>query len=271
MEHKIVAFELTGLDQAGRTIEGYASTFGNVDLGADVIHPGAFAKTLAERGNKVRLLWQHHTDEPLGKPLELREDARGLFIKAIISDTARGRDALALLRDGAIEGLSIGYDAVKGGLEYQNVDGQTVRHLREVKLYEVSIVSFPMNEQAGIIALKEAEAVVDAASAADTAPEPPETPPETKSGRVLSRASATQIRAAIAELEALLANAFPPEPDAEPDEDEDEKHAALAEAASALLPPELDAAGPSADTHLQAKRLALEIELRNLELSLTEV
>lgn len=110
MERKTVGFQLTSLDTEGRTLEGYASTFGNLDLGDDIIHPGAFAKTLAERGGKVRFLWQHDPSEPLGKPIELHEDARGLFFKAVISDTARGRDALALLRDGAIEGLSIGYE-----------------------------------------------------------------------------------------------------------------------------------------------------------------
>lgn len=156
MERKTVGFQLTALDTEGRTLEGYASTFGNLDLGDDIIHPGAFAKTLAERGGKVRFLWQHDPSEPLGKPIELHEDARGLFFKAVISDTARGRDALALLRDGAIEGLSIGYESIKGGTDFENVNGRTVRHLREVRLHEISLVSFPMNESAGVTALKTA-------------------------------------------------------------------------------------------------------------------
>jgi len=156
VERKTVGFQLTALDTEGRTLEGYASIFGNLDLGDDIIHPGAFAKTLAERGGKVRFLWQHDPSEPLGKPIELHEDARGLFFKAVISDTARGRDALALLRDGAIEGLSIGYESVKGGTDFENVNGRTVRHLREVRLHEISLVSFPMNESAGVTALKTA-------------------------------------------------------------------------------------------------------------------
>jgi len=156
VERKTVGFQLTALDTEGRTLEGYASIFGNLDLGDDIIHPGAFAKTLAERGGKVRFLWQHDPSEPLGKPIELHEDARGLFFKAVISDTARGRDALALLRDGAIEGLSIGYESIKGGTDFENVNGRTVRHLREVRLHEISLVSFPMNESAGVTALKTA-------------------------------------------------------------------------------------------------------------------
>ena len=155
-EYKTVGLDITALDTAGRTVEGYAAVFGNLDLGADVIHPGAFSKTLAERGNRVVFLWQHDTAEPLGKLLELREDARGLFFKAVISDTARGRDALALLRDGAISGMSIGYDAIQGGVDFsKTADGVTIRNLRELRLWEISLVSLPMNEAAGVTALKE--------------------------------------------------------------------------------------------------------------------
>lgn len=146
---------MTNLDTAGRTIEGYANTFGNIDQGGDVVHPGAFSKTLAERGGAIKFLWQHNPAEPIGKPVEIREDPKGLFVKAVISDTMRGRDALALLKDGAISGLSIGYDAIKGGTDYSKTDtGETVRNLREVKLWEFSLVTFPMNEAAGVTALK---------------------------------------------------------------------------------------------------------------------
>jgi len=163
-EYKTLPFEVTNLNTEGRTIEGYASVFGNVDLGGDIVHPGAFRKTLAERGNKVRFFWQHDRNEPLGKPIELREDARGLFIKAIVSDTARGRDALALLKDGAISGLSIGYDAIPGGTDISKTsDGSTVRNLREVRLWEFSLVSMPMNEAAEVLALKAAPAAPTAA------------------------------------------------------------------------------------------------------------
>jgi HK97 family phage prohead protease len=104
----------------------------------------------------VKLLWQHYQSEPLGKILELREDARGLFIKAVISDTARGRDALALLRDEAINGFSIGYDPIPGGVDFSKAaDGRALRNLREVRLWEASLVTMPMNEAAGVTALKE--------------------------------------------------------------------------------------------------------------------
>jgi len=160
-EYKTFDFEVKQVDYDGRTVVGYAAVFSNVDLGRDIIHPGAFAKTLTERGNKVRFLWQHDQHEPIGKPVEMHEDDHGLFIKAIVSDTARGRDALALLRDGAISGLSIGYDAIPGGTDYTKADdGEPVRNLRELRLWEFSLVSMPMNEQAGVTALKDAKAVM---------------------------------------------------------------------------------------------------------------
>ena len=154
-ERKTFEFKVTDFDYEGRTVEGYAAVFGNIDQGNDIIHPGAFAKTLVERGNKVRFLWQHDMHEPIGRPLELREDASGLFIKAIVSDTARGRDALALMRDNAISGLSIGYDAIPGGTDYSKEDGTGVRNLRELRLWEFSLVTFPMNELANVTALKD--------------------------------------------------------------------------------------------------------------------
>jgi hypothetical protein len=155
MEHK--TFELKIESVEGRTVEGYAAIFGNVDQGGDVIHQGAFAKTLVERGHKVKFLWQHDTTEPIGRVIEMAEDEVGLRFKAIISDTQRGRDALALLSDGAIDGMSIGYDAIPGGTDYskQEDGGETVRHLREIRLWEISLVTFPMNESAGVTSLKE--------------------------------------------------------------------------------------------------------------------
>lgn len=155
MEHKTLSFEIKAVDYTGRTLEGYAAAFGNLDQVGDIIHPGAFSKTLAERGGKIKVLWQHDPNEPIGKLVEAREEPRGLFVKAVISDTARGRDALALLKDGAIGEMSIGYDAVKGGVDYSTTSGKSVRNLREIKLYEFSLVTFPANEAAVVTAIKQ--------------------------------------------------------------------------------------------------------------------
>ena len=135
-------------DEAG-VFTGYASIFGNVDQHGDVVLPGAFRKSLSERGNVVPLLWQHDTTEPVGV-LELVEDSKGLRVVRgeINLETARGREAYALLRQGAIKGLSIGYQVVQDGWQGK------VRQLKELKLLEVSLVTFPANELASVTAIK---------------------------------------------------------------------------------------------------------------------
>ena len=156
IERKNFVASINVPDPEGRTITGLASTFGNVDHTDDIVHPGAFTKTIAEKGNNIRLLWGHDVNEPLGKIVKLQEKSDGLFMEAVISDTSRGRDALALLADGAMDGLSIGFTPVKGGTKYtKDKAGNTIRHLKEIKLYEISLVSFPANEEARITSLKD--------------------------------------------------------------------------------------------------------------------
>jgi len=100
-------------------IEGYASLFGELDQARDMMMPGAFTQTLQQRGlRKIPMLFQHDPSEPIGIWLELREDFRGLWARGkLIPDVARGRELLALLRSGAIDGLSIGYRTVRGRID----------------------------------------------------------------------------------------------------------------------------------------------------------
>ena len=90
---------------------GYASLFGIADGAGDVVAPGAFAKSLRARGiERIRMLYQHFAHEPIGVWEEIREDARGLYVRGrLTTDIERGRDVLALLKDGALNGLSIGF------------------------------------------------------------------------------------------------------------------------------------------------------------------
>lgn len=148
MEHLTVPFEIKGVDLEKGEFTGYAAIFDNIDLGNDLIERGAFTKTLQENGHRIKICWQHDTKEPIGKPIELREDSTGLFVKGKVSQTTRGRDALILMRDGVVTEFSIGYDSVK-----YKFNGP-VRHLKEVKLWEISPVTFAMNPSAGIIAVK---------------------------------------------------------------------------------------------------------------------
>jgi len=143
-----------------REIEGHAAVFGNRDSYGDIIQPGAFARTLANDRGRVKVLWQHDPSNPIGRPVEMREDDRGLFVKARIADTTLGRDAMALFEAGVVDELSIGYDAVVE--EWDNDRG--VRLLREIKLWEFSPVTWAANELARITAVKQAsdlDAVLD--------------------------------------------------------------------------------------------------------------
>ena len=148
---KLMPDALVRVDTAGQ-FEGYASLFNLPDLGKDVVEPGAFSTSLARRGPRgIKLLWQHDPSEPIGQWLVLREDGRGLFVKGRLSlGVARAREILALMRDGAVDGLSIGFRTVKA-----RSDPRTgYRRLIEIDLWEISIVTFPLLPQARVSVVK---------------------------------------------------------------------------------------------------------------------
>ena len=127
----------------GTEISGYASLFGDVDQGGDVVQTGAYAQSLtavAAAGRSIKMLWQHDPTQPIGVWDEVREDAKGLWVKGrILGEVEKGREAVALIAAGAIDGLSIGYRTIKAT---KNTKGQ--RLLSELELWEVSLVTFPM-------------------------------------------------------------------------------------------------------------------------------
>jgi len=147
-QYRSFPFELRGVDNEEGTFEGYASVYGNVDSYESVIEKGAFSKTLKENRSRVKILWQHNSDEPIGKPLEMKSDEKGLYVKGKISETTRGKDALILLRDKVITELSIGFDTIVDGWK----DG--VRRIKEVRLWEFSPVTWAANELAGIYSVR---------------------------------------------------------------------------------------------------------------------
>ena len=133
-------------------VEGYASLFGVVDSARDMVMPGAFTDTLKARNlRRIPMLFQHDPAEPIGIWLELREDWRGLYARGrLIPDVARGREVLALVRAGAVDGLSIGFRTTSA-----RVDPKTrVRRLHHVDLWEVSIVTFPLLAGARVSTVK---------------------------------------------------------------------------------------------------------------------
>jgi hypothetical protein len=134
------------------TFEGYASLFNREDLGGDVVMAGAFRDSLAARGTSgIRMLFQHDPNQPIGVWQRIYEDARGLFVRGrLMSEVARAREVLSLMRAGAIDGLSIGFRAVKGAR-----DARTgVRRLHAIDLWEISVVTFPMLPEARVVSIK---------------------------------------------------------------------------------------------------------------------
>jgi uncharacterized protein len=162
-EVKYAGAPLAKVSAAG-AFEGYASLFGVVDLGRDLVTPGAFRDSLAAKPMRaVKLLWQHDPSQPLGRWLEIVEDARGLrVLGALDLSLAKAREAHALMLSGAVDGLSIGFRT-----ERSRKDPATgVRRLEKLDLWEISIVTFPMLPGARVAAVKAAPRDSPAALAA---------------------------------------------------------------------------------------------------------
>ncbi len=141
-------------DENEGRFSGYASIFGNKDLGNDVMVEGAFAKSIASKGARgVKLLYQHKADEPIGVFDEIIEDRKGLKVKGRLAmGTQKGKEVYELMKMGAIDGLSIGYRVSPKGATYDEKGKR--RMLKEVDLMEISAVTFPMNPRARIQAVK---------------------------------------------------------------------------------------------------------------------
>jgi HK97 family phage prohead protease len=150
-EVKFARADLSAVEADG-TFAGYASLFGKADLARDMVMPGAFRTSLARRGlGGIKLLFQHDPNEPIGVWLDIREDAKGLFVRGrLTTEVARAREVLSLMRAGALDGLSIGYRTVRGV-----TDAKTgIRRLLEVDLWEISVVTFPMLPEARVDTVK---------------------------------------------------------------------------------------------------------------------
>lgn len=150
----IMQIKSTGEDGS---IEGYGSVFDVVDDYDDVIAPGAFSKSLADHKSEKTMpamLWQHNPDEPIGVWTEMVEDAKGLRIKGKLSlETIKGKEAHALLKMGALNGLSIGFISKQWSYDRET----DVRTLLEVDLWEVSLVTFPANGKSRVTNVKSSD------------------------------------------------------------------------------------------------------------------
>lgn len=154
-EIKSFPFKMDQVTESGE-FTGYASTFGEIDLGGDVIEKGAFKKTLRESRGKIPVLDHHDPSRQIGWNVEAREDERGLLVRGLLDlnvRAARERHSLMKMavRVGGRTGLSIGFRAIK---EAPDQHDPAIRRLREIQLFEYSVVTFPMNPEAGVTAIK---------------------------------------------------------------------------------------------------------------------
>lgn len=148
-----IELKLAAGDGAG-TVEGYGSIFGNVDRGGDVVEAGAFKASLAEWRRKKALppmLWQHDSWSPIGVWDEITDDGKGLKVKgSLVLEVPQAAAARALMQAGAVKGLSIGYRTIDF-----SIDRNTgVRTIKKAELWEISLVTFPMNADAAITGVK---------------------------------------------------------------------------------------------------------------------
>ena len=146
-------------DEDGK-FSGYASIFGNKDLGNDIVERGAFTTSLRRKSPKqIKMLFMHKTDEPIGVFEKMEEDNKGLRVEGRLAlGTQRGKEVYELMKMGAIDGLSIGYKVDAKGYGYDD-DGKK-RYLKNVDLMEISAVTFPMNPKARIRKVKGADTTI---------------------------------------------------------------------------------------------------------------
>ncbi len=179
LQHMTVPIEWKADDKDPSVLTGYASTFGNVDLGGDVVMPGAFAKTVAylKAGNTIPFLADHiaATSHLLGSIFDADEDRNGLKIKVRLSKAPSVVDVTTKMKEGHLNRMSIGYETMEE--KFEDRDGARVRLLVEVKLWETSAVVFPMNPEAVIQGVK---TIMEGAVAAGVEPALIVTEAETK-------------------------------------------------------------------------------------------
>lgn len=150
-EKKFQLLDLKEVSEEG-VFEGYASKFGDRDQGGDTVMKGAFKNSLSQRKAKgVKMLWQHDPSYPIGVWDEIKEDATGLFVRGrLLTTVQKAKETYELMKAGVIDGLSIGYRTIKSLRD----DATEFRQLKEVDLWEISLVTFPMLTSATVTSVK---------------------------------------------------------------------------------------------------------------------
>lgn len=144
-------FEVKAVDEAGN-FEGYASVFNNIDLGDDIILPGAFTKVKTTRTGQLKLALFHDLTRLIGSA-DYKQDEHGLFLKGRVNlKVSYARDAYELMKDGTLDSMSIGFNTITSAWEER--EGRSIRVIKEAELWEASVVPFGMNPEAQVTSVK---------------------------------------------------------------------------------------------------------------------
>ena len=140
--------------EADGTFSGYAAVFGNIDLGYDVIEAGAFKSAKTTTDGKLRIALDHNLKQLAGKA-SFRQDDHGLWVEGQLSlGVSYVKDAYQLMRDGVLDGLSVGFNILRDGSDYEERSGKFVRVIQAAELWEFSLVAFGMNPLAKVESVK---------------------------------------------------------------------------------------------------------------------
>ena len=140
--------------EADGTFSGYAAVFGNIDLGYDVIEAGAFKSAKTTTDGKLRIALDHNLKQLAGKA-SFRQDDHGLWVEGQLSlGVSYVKDAYQLMRDGVLDGLSVGFNILRDGSDYEERSGKFVRVIKAAELWEFSLVAFGMNPLAKVESVK---------------------------------------------------------------------------------------------------------------------
>jgi len=148
-------FKLSDVEGDVAVFSGYGSIFGNVDNGRDMVMAGAFAESIEAKGTRgVKLLWQHDPSQPIGTWTAIEEDRKGLKVSGkLLLTVQKAREAYEMMKAGILDGLSIGYRVMKESYDTDKKIGG-YRKIEKADLWEVSLVTFPMNPKATVTAVK---------------------------------------------------------------------------------------------------------------------
>ena len=199
-------FEIKAITDEG-FIEGIASQYGNIDSGGDIVEAGAFQKSILERGDQIPILAEHNETIGIG---QVWDAGTHLAVKAEIfrDEVQKAREYFALAKRKAVKGFSIGYKPYPGKSGWDS--SRNARVLKEVKLYEVSLVTFPMNESALIQDVKSEDIDGDLLAIIQQHHH------DFKAGRAISAATRAKLMTAVEALQSLLADAEADEKSTQP-------------------------------------------------------